>query len=291
MKGIILAGGLGSRLYPATLSCTKPILPIYDKPMIYYPLTTLIQAGIKEVLIISTPTDLPTFKRLLGDGSALGMKFSYAVEEKPRGIAPAFIIGEEFIGKDSVCLILSDNIFHGKSMPEMLKQSARLKKGCELYALKVDNPEKFGVIYEEKGKVVRIEEKPPHPTSNLAQTGLFFYDNSVVEVAKKLKPSARGEYEITDINNHYVKKGICKVNRLKSDVAWLDTGSHESLFKASQFVNSIQTTTNEFIACIEEEAYKAGFIGKEALLYGAEKNKSTAYGKHLKKLYDELGNK
>lgn len=288
MKGIILAGGLASRLYPATLCCTKAILPIYDKPMIYYSLSTLIQAGIKDVLIICTEKDLPVFERLLGDGSGLGISIKYTIEDKPRGVGYAFILAEKFIGKDKVCLIFSDNIYHGRALKKKLQAGAKLKEGCEIFGIEVPDPEKFGIIYEKNGKVIRIEEKPKNPTSCLAQTGLFFYDNKVVEYANQLKPSARGEYEITDINNMYIKNGKCKLNRLERDVAWLDTGSHESLLAATQYVHSIQSLTGEFIGCVEEDAFNMGFINKDQLLAAAEKTIKTAYGKHLKKLYDNV---
>lgn len=287
MKGIILAGGTGSRLFPSTLVCSKQLLPVYDKPMIYYPLSILMLAGIKEILIISTQRDLPAFENLLKDGSQLGISICYKVQDSPRGIAEAFLLGEDFIGNDSVCLILGDNIFYGNQLSEKLQQSARLKEGCELYAMSVANPESFGVAYEENGKVVKIEEKPKSPTSNLAVTGLYFYDNKVVEIAKNVKPSKRGELEITSINNEYIKLNKCKVNKFGRGVAWLDTGTHENLLKASMFIESVQNMTGSYIACIEEVAFRMGYIDKYRLLQASEKCKNSDYGKFLKELYDE----
>ncbi|MCM1194634.1 MAG: glucose-1-phosphate thymidylyltransferase RfbA [Corallococcus sp.] len=288
MKGIILAGGTGSRLFPSTLVCSKQLLPIYDKPMIYYPLSILMLAGIREILVISTARDLPAFESLLGDGSDLGLSFSYKVQDKPRGLADAFIVGEDFIGKDSVCLILGDNIFYGNKLSDMLQQSASLKEGCQLYAISVHNPEGFGIAYEENGKIVRIEEKPSKPSSDLAVTGLYFYDNKVVEIAKSVKPSKRGEIEITSINNEYIKRGQCALNKLGRGVAWLDTGTHKSMLKASMFIETVQNMTGNYIACVEEIAYRMGYIGADKILKAAEKCANSDYGKFLAEFYDEI---
>lgn len=288
MKGIILAGGTGSRLFPSTLVCSKQLLPIYDKPMIYYPLSILMLAGIREILIISTERDLPAFENLLGDGTDLGLRLCYKKQDKPRGLADAFIIGEEFIGTDSVCLILGDNIFYGNKLSKMLQQSASLTEGCQLYAIPVPNPESFGIAYEENGRISHIEEKPTNPTSNLAVTGLYFYDNKVVEIAKKVKPSARGEIEITSINNEYVKMGQCTLNKLSRGMAWLDTGTHQSMLKASTFIETVQHMTGNYIACIEEVAYRMSYIGKDKILSAAEKCKNSEYGEFLKELYNEI---
>ncbi len=285
MKGIILAGGSGTRLYPLTKAISKQIMPVYDKPMIYYPLSTLMLAGISEVLIISTPRDLPVFKELLGSGEQLGMKFSYAIQEQPRGLADAFIIGAEFIGDDSVALVLGDNIFYGQSFSRVLRQTAeRIKneKGATIFGYYVRDPREYGVVeFDENGKALSIEEKPEKPRSNYAVPGLYFYDNDVVEIAANVKPSARGEIEITSINNEYLRRGTLKVETLGRGFAWLDTGNHDSLLDASDFVAAFQKRQGLYISCIEEIAYKRGFIDKEQLLKLAEPLMKTNYGKYL----------
>ena len=265
MKGIILAGGSGTRLYPLTKAISKQIMPVYDKPMIYYPLSTLMLANIRDVLIISTPRDLPVFKELLGDGSQLGMSFSYAVQESPRGLADAFIIGDKFIGDDAAALVLGDNIFYGQSFSKMLRDtSARIEseKGATIFGYYVRDPREYGVVeFDETGKAISIEEKPEHPKSNYAVPGLYFYDNDVVEIAKNVKPSARGEIEITSINNEYLRRGTLKVETMGRGFAWLDTGNHDSLLDAADFVAAFQKRQGLYISCIEEIAYKRG-LGK-----------------------------
>lgn len=286
MKGIILAGGSGTRLFPITKAISKQLMPIYDKPMIYYPLSVLMMAGIKEVLIISTPTDLPNFERLLGDGSALGCKFSYAVQEIPNGLAQAFVIGEKFIGSDKVALVLGDNIFYGVGLGRML-QNINDPDGGVVFAYHVSDPERYGVVdFDGDNKVLSIEEKPKQPKSNYAVPGLYFYDNHVVEIAKNLKPSARGEYEITDVNKEYLKRGKLKVSILDRGTAWLDTGTFASLMQAGQFVQVIEERQGLKIGCIEEVAFKMGYIGKEQLRRIAEPLTKSGYGNYLVKLCD-----
>ncbi|HAF26605.1 MAG TPA: glucose-1-phosphate thymidylyltransferase [Lachnospiraceae bacterium] len=292
MKGIILAGGSGTRLYPLTKAISKQIMPVYDKPMIYYPLSTLMLANIRDVLIISTPRDLPVFKELLGDGSQLGMSFSYAVQESPRGLADAFIIGDKFIGDDAAALVLGDNIFYGQSFSKMLRDtSARIEseKGATIFGYYVRDPREYGVVeFDETGKAISIEEKPEHPKSNYAVPGLYFYDNDVVEIAKNVKPSARGEIEITSINNEYLRRGTLKVETMGRGFAWLDTGNHDSLLDAADFVAAFQKRQGLYISCIEEIAYKRGFIGKEQLLKLAEPLMKTAYGQYLTEVANGL---
>ncbi len=285
MKGIILAGGAGTRLYPSTIACSKQILTVYDKPMIYYPLSTLMLAGIREVLIISTPRDLPGFRELFGDGSQLGMQFSYAVQEAPRGLADAFIVGESFIGRDNVCLILGDNIFYGYGFSERLKNAADRKNGATIFGYHVSNPTEFGVVeFDKDWNVLSIEEKPQKPKSSYAVPGLYFYDNQVVEIAKQVQPSARGEIEITSVNNEYLRRGQLKVELFGRGMAWLDTGNHRAMLAAANFVEAIQTRQGLFVSCIEEIAYRQGFISREQLLTQAARFKSSEYGQYLYKI-------
>lgn len=288
MKGIILAGGSGTRLYPLTRSVSKQILPIYDKPMIYYPLSVLMLAGIREVLIISTPRDIRCFQELLQDGSELGMKIEYKIQEKPNGLAEAFIIGEEFIGKESVSLVLGDNIFFGQGFSPILKRLAKLEKGAEIFGYLVKDPREYGVVeFDEDMNVLSLEEKPEHPKSKFAVPGLYFYDNTVVEKAKNLKPSKRGELEITDLNKLYLEEKNLKVNLLGRGFAWLDTGNHKNLLQASNFIETIQERQGNYIACIEEIAYKNSWITKEQLKELAKPLLKTEYGKYLVDISEE----
>lgn len=289
MKGIILAGGSGTRLYPLTKAVSKQIMPVYDKPMIYYPLSILMLAGIREVLIISTPRDLPVFEELLGSGEELGMEFTYKVQESPRGLADAFIIGEEFIGDDSVALILGDNIFYGQSFSKILKDVAAREKGATIFGYYVRDPREYGVVeFDETGKALSIEEKPDHPKSNYAVPGLYFYDNDVVEIAKNVKPSDRGEIEITSVNNEYLKRGTLRIETLGRGFAWLDTGNHDMLLDAADFVAAFQKRQGLYVSCIEEIAYKRGFIDKEQLIKLAQPLLKTAYGQYLMEIAEGL---
>lgn len=284
MKGIILTAGNGTRLAPLTLALSKPILPVYDKPMIYYPLATLMQAGIRDILIICSEKDLHKYKELFGDGSSLGINLSFEIQKVPRGIAEAFIIGEKFIGDDSVCLILGDNLYNGNSLTNQLKNSAKLTNGAEIYGYHVTNPQAYGVAVLEDDKVVAVEEKPTEPKSDLAITGLYFFDNTVSEIAKKIEPSARGELEITSVINEYIKRGQCKLNEMDNDVVWMDVGTHKSILRAAIYVEAIQQATSRYIACIEEIAFKEGFINLEQFKALIEKQKKSDYGEYLNKI-------
>ncbi|MGQ7889885.1 glucose-1-phosphate thymidylyltransferase RfbA [Paenibacillus sp. WC2504] len=288
MKGIILAGGSGTRLYPLTKTISKQLLPIYDKPMIYYPLSVLMLAGIKDILIISTPEDTPRFKQLLGDGKDIGISLSYSVQLSPDGIAQAFIIAEEFIGDDSVALILGDNLFYGHGLTEMLQKVAERSSGATVFGYYVNDPERFGVVdFDERGKAISIEEKPNIPRSNYAVTGLYFYDNKVVEIAKRIRPSDRGELEITDINKEYLHLELLNVEILGRGYSWLDSGTHESLLKASQFIETIEKRQSLKIACLEEIAFNRGYISREQLLNLAEPMMKNEYGKYLLKIANQ----
>lgn len=289
MKGIILAGGKGTRLYPMTKAVSKQLLPIYDKPLIYYPLSVLMLAGIREILIISTPEDTPAYEKLLGDGSSLGLEFTYVVQEHPRGLADAFILGEDFIGSDSVCLILGDNVFYGQDLTRVLKQATMSKEGAVIFGYPVKDARSFGVVeFDEDRKVISIEEKPQHPKSNYAVPGLYFYDNKVIEIAKNVTPSARGEIEITSINNAYLENRDLNVVLLGRGMAWLDTGTPEGMLKAAEYVEAVQSRQGFYIACLEEIAWRRGFIDEMRLREIGESLKMTDYGQYILSLLEEV---
>ena len=288
MKGIVLAGGSGTRLHPLTIGVTKQLLPVYNKPMIYYPLSVLLLAGIRDILIISTPDDQPLFKRLLGDGDHLGVTFSYASQPKPNGLAEAFIIGEEFIGRDPVCMILGDNIFYGSNLSPLLQRAAQKMEGATLFGYEVKDPERYGVVeFDQKGNAISIEEKPKSPKSNVAVTGLYFYDNHVIEIAKGLKPSGRGELEITDVNQEYLRRGKTTVQLMGRGFTWLDAGTYESLMQASQFVQVIEERQGQYIASLEEIAYNQNFISRPQLKILAEKLGKSLYGRYLMQIAEK----
>ncbi|WP_271901451.1 glucose-1-phosphate thymidylyltransferase RfbA [Limosilactobacillus reuteri] len=285
MKGIILAGGSGTRLYPITRGISKQLIPVYDKPMIYYPLSTLMLAGIRDILVISTPEYMPLFQDLLGDGTNLGLSFSYKVQEKPNGLAEAFILGEDFIGDDSVCLILGDNIYYGAGLSELVQSAAQKKDGATVFGYHVNDPERFGVVdFDNQMHALSIEEKPTHPKSNYAVTGLYFYDNQVVDIAKNIKPSARGELEITDVNKEYLRQGKLDVKLMGRGYAWLDTGTHDSMLEAANFIATIEKRQNLKVASLEEIAYRMGYINKEQLVELAQPLKKNDYGQYLLRL-------
>ena len=292
MKGIVLAGGAGTRLYPSTIACSKQILTVYDKPMIYYTISTLMLAGIQDILIISTPRDIEVFKELLGDGSNFGVRFSYTVQTAPRGLAEAFILGEEFIGDDNVCLVLGDNIFYGYRFTERLQAAANRKQGATIFGYHVSNPKEFGVVdFDENGTVLSIEEKPENPKSNYAVPGLYFYDNNVIEIAKNVTPSARGELEITSVNNAYLEQGSLKVELFGRGMAWLDTGTHHAMLDAANFIEAVQTRQGLYVACLEEIAYRNGFINRDQLLERAKAMSKTEYGQYLFTIADMVKEK
>lgn len=288
MKGIVLAGGAGTRLYPVTMALSKQLVPVYDKPMVYYPVSMLMLAGIKDILIITTPDDQPAFRRLLGDGASYGVNFSYAVQPRPGGLAQAFLIGRDFVGSDRAALVLGDNIFYGQGLSETLKRAARREKGATVFAYQVKDPERYGVVeFDAKGRAVSLEEKPAKPKSNFAVTGLYFYDNRVLEAAAALKPSQRGELEITDLNRDYLDRGELNVEILGRGTAWLDTGTHESMLQASSFIQTIQERQGLHVACLEEIAYRSGWITADAVRRQAEPMKKNDYGQYLLRMLSE----